>query len=121
MRVLSTKIHGLIDYLWGLGLIATPFLLGFAGGPAQWIAILFGAGAIAYSLVTDYELGLTPLIPMKAHLALDGIAGAVLAAAPWLFGFSGQSTRPFLAFGLFAVAASLITRTRRSNSDRLLS
>lgn len=112
MRILPTRIHGIIDYLWGILLIASPWLFGFAtGGAAQWAAIVFGAGAILYSLVTVYELGLLRVIPMSLHLAIDGVAGVILAASPWLFGFSHEVVWPHLLFGLFSVAASLVTRT----------
>jgi hypothetical protein len=113
MRFLPTRIHGLIDYLWGILLILTPHLFGFADdGTARWVAWIFGAGAILYSLATDYELGLVRLIPMPAHLAFDGLAGAILAASPWIFGFADRVRWPHLAFGLFSVVASLVTRTR---------
>jgi hypothetical protein len=112
MRFLPTRIHGFIDYLWGILLIAAPHLFGFAGGrTATWVAWIFGAGAILYSLATDYELGPVRLIPMPAHLALDGIAGAILAASPWLFGFADQVRWPHLAFGVVSVVASLVTST----------
>jgi SPW repeat len=112
MRFIPTRVHGVIDYLWGIALIASPWLFGFAiGGAAQWVAIVFGAGAILYSLVTVYELGALRIIPMSLHLTLDGIAGAVLAASPWLFGFSREVVWPHLLFGLFSVVASLISRT----------
>ena len=115
MRFLPTRVHGAIDYLWGAALMATPWLFGFAdGGPAQWVAFLFGAGAILYSLATDYELGAIRLFPMPMHLAFDAVAGALLAASPWLFGFADRVVGPHLAFGLFSVAASLTTHTRPS-------
>lgn len=112
MRFLPTRVHGLIDYLWGIALMASPWLFGFAsGGAAQWTAVIFGAGAILYSLVTVYELGALRIIPMPLHLLLDGAGGAVLAASPWLFGFSGEVVWPHLVFGLFSVVASLDSRT----------
>jgi hypothetical protein len=113
MRFLPTRIHGFVDYLWGILLVPMPHLAGFADNQAAtWVAWIFGAAAILYSLATDYELGLVRLIPMRAHLGLDGLAGAILAASPWLFGFADRVRWPHLAFGLFSVAASLITRTR---------
>ena len=112
MRFLPTRLHGVIDYLWGLALLATPWLFGFADvTAAKWLAVIFGLGAILYSAVTDYELGLVRVLPMVLHLGLDGLAGAFLAASPWLFGFADRVFWPHLAFGLFSVAASLITRT----------
>jgi hypothetical protein len=111
LRCLPTRIHGIIDYLWGLALLASPWLLGFADwGAAHWTALVFGAGAILYSLVTDYELGLARILPMPLHLVIDGLGGVLLAASPWLLGFAGRVAWPHVVFGLFSVVASLITR-----------
>ncbi len=119
MRFIPTRVHGVIDYLWGIALIATPWLFGFAtGGAAQWVAVVSGAGAILYSLVTVYELGAVRIIPMSMHLALDGVAGAVLAASPWLFGFADAVFWPHLLFGLFSVVASLVTKPGRTSTRR---
>ncbi len=111
MRFIPTLVHGAIDYAWGLALLAAPFAFGFAdGGAAQWTAMVAGAGAVLYALATDYELGLLPLLSMRAHLAVDGAGGALLAASPWLLGFADRAFAVHLAFGLFSVAASLVTR-----------
>jgi hypothetical protein len=112
MRFLPSRVHGVIDYLWGIALLATPWLFGFADvTAAKWLAVVFGVGAILYSLVTDYELGALRILPMTLHLGLDGLAGAFLAVSPWLFGFADRVFWPHLLFGLFSVVASLITRT----------
>ncbi|GEP07851.1 SPW repeat domain-containing protein [Methylobacterium oxalidis] len=113
MRFLPTRIHGAVDYLWGLALIATPWLFGFAtGSAAQWIAVIFGAGAILYSLITDYELGVVRLVPVPVHLALDAGAGLLLTISPWIFGFADETSRIHMSFGLFSVVASLVTQTK---------
>ena len=110
MRFLPTRVHGVIDYIWGVVLLVTPYLLGFADwGAAHWILILFGLGAILYSLFTDFEVGLVRIIPMPLHLMVDGLGGILLAASPWLFGFADRVYLPHLLFGLFAAVASLIT------------
>ncbi|WP_205772395.1 SPW repeat domain-containing protein [Microvirga calopogonii] len=39
--------------------MAAPWIFGFTDvTPATWVAIAFGAGAILYSALTAYELGL---------------------------------------------------------------
>jgi hypothetical protein len=112
MRFIPTKTHGYLDYLVGALLIVSPWLLGFAtGGIAQWLPVILGAGAIVYSLLTDYELGVSPVIPMPAHLGLDIGSGVLLAISPWLFGFASVVFLPHLIFGLFEIAAGLMTRT----------
>ncbi len=111
MRFLPTNVHGVIDYLWGIALLASPWLFGFADvTTAKWVAAIFGTGAIIYSALTAYELGVVRILPMSLHLILDAIAGAFLAASPFLLGFSDQVYLPHLIFGLFSVIASLITR-----------
>ena len=111
MRFIPTRVHGAIDYLWGIALLASPWLFGFADVPsATWIAIAFGAGAILYAALTAYELGVLRILPMSLHLILDGLGGMALAASPFLFGFADRVYLPQLLFGLFSVAASLCTR-----------
>ena len=112
MRFLPTKIHGAVDYLSALLLISAPFIFGFAdGGPAEWLPIALGIAVIAYSLLTDYELGAVPRIAMSSHLLVDGCLGLLLAASPWLFGFADQVYLPHVLLGLFSVVMSLVTET----------
>ena len=111
MRVIPTKVHGVLDYLSGLLLIASPWLFDFAnGGAAQWVPVLVGATILLVSLVTDYELSVAKLVPMRTHLALDVLSGALLAASPWLFGFSELVYWPHLLLGVAEIGAGLLTR-----------
>jgi uncharacterized membrane protein HdeD (DUF308 family) len=112
MRFLPTRVHGLIAYAWGVLLALSPFVLGFARDKtALWMAIAFGVVGILYSLLTDYELGAFKLLPMPVHLILDALAGAVLVVLSFALRLDSRASWIFLLFGLFAVAASLITRT----------
>jgi hypothetical protein len=111
MRVISTKAHGVLDYMMGLLLIASPWLFNFAnGGAEQWIPIILGAGAIVYSLMTNYEMGAMKTISMPTHLMLDLMSGILLAASPWLFGFADVVYLPHLILGIAEIGASLMTQ-----------
>ena len=81
------------------------------GGLQTWLPVALGAGVIAYSLLTDYELGLVKTIPMPVHLGLDIAGGLLLAASPWLFGFAEEARMPHLILGLFEIVAAVVTRT----------
>jgi len=112
MRFIPTKIHGVLDYLMGLLLIASPWLFGFAdGSAAQWVPVILGLGALLYSLLTRYELGVAPVISMPTHLGLDVASGALLAVSPWLFNFDERVYLPHLIFGLLEIGAGLMTKT----------
>jgi hypothetical protein len=84
MRLVPTGSHALTDYLAGALLIAVPFLLDWMRGLTVPLVIA-GAALIAYSSLTDYELGIRPLIGMRLHLWLDGAVGANLLCLPVIF------------------------------------
>jgi hypothetical protein len=112
MRFISTRVHGYLDYLMGALLIVAPWLLDFnRGGAETWVPVILGAGVIAYSLMTDYELGAVKALSMRTHLWLDGMGGALLAASPWLFGFDEYVWAPHLILGLIEIGAALMTET----------
>ena len=116
MRFLSTRTHGVIDYAGGIALILAPYLLGFADGTAaQYAAQIIGAHAILEALLTDYELGVVGLFPMRVHLLIDVAAGTLLAVSPWLLGFAGRIAWPHVLFGALVVVVGLTTRAARAD------
>lgn len=119
MRFVSTRVHGVLDYLTGALLIIAPWLFGFAnGGAAQWVPVVLGAGIIVVSLLTAYEWGIVRTIPMPVHLGIDLASGALLAVSPWLFGFAPLVWLPHFLVGLLEVGASLITQTTPDRDAR---
>jgi hypothetical protein len=86
LRMIPTRIHGIIDYVTAILLIAAPYIFGFAdGGAAQWVPMLLGVSIIVYSLLTRYELSVAKVIPLPVHLGIDALGGIFLIASPWLF------------------------------------
>ncbi|HEX8037731.1 MAG TPA: SPW repeat protein [Chryseosolibacter sp.] len=114
MRFVPTKIHGPFDYLIAILMIASPWIFNFAGGTGMWVPVIAGSVVIVYSLLSDYESGMTGLLSMRAHLALDIWAGVFVGSSPWLFMFYQSVYMPHLAIGLVMTAAALITHTRPS-------
>jgi hypothetical protein len=111
MRFIPTRVHGILDYLMGVVLIVAPWLLDLDSDAAIWVPVILGVGAIVYSLLTDYELGVMRRIPMSTHLILDMLSGTVLAASPWLFGFADEVWVPHVILGILEVGAGLMTQT----------
>lgn len=112
--MIDTKTHGYLDYLMGVVLIVLPFILDFPDGAATTLPIVLGAGTIVYSLLTNYELGAKKVLSMKAHLGIDLVAGLLLIAAPWIFGFADEVFWPFVILGVVEVGASLLTEKHPS-------
>lgn len=113
LPLLPTRIHGIVDYVYGVALIVAPYLAGFADhGPAQWTAMGVGAATLLMALVTNNEVSLARVVPMPVHLASDAAAGLFLAASPWLFDFSSQTYGVHVGFGVVAIITTLISRTQ---------
>jgi len=116
--LIPTRVHGILDYLLGLLLIASPWIFGFDDeGTAKWVPIVLGAGVLLYSLLTDYELGAIRAIPMPVHLVLDFAGGVLLAASPWIFGFSDEVWAPHMVLGLVEIGTALLTERRPERDD----
>ena len=118
MKFISTKTHGYLDYILGAVLICAPWIFTFNEvEAAKWTAILIGAGAFVYSIITDYELGLLKIIPMPGHLTIDLIAGIFLAASPWILGFADYIFWPHLVFGILEIGVSIFTKRHPSKPE----
>jgi len=116
MRFISTKLHGPLDYIVGAVLIAAPWIFQFSEHTAATVVpIVLGIGLILYSLLTDYELGVWHVLPMAGHNLFDILAGAVLAASPWIFGFADETANvwvPHLLAGIAAVILGIVTENQ---------
>jgi uncharacterized membrane protein HdeD (DUF308 family) len=116
MRFIPTKFHAPLDYIVGAALIAAPWIFQFSEHTAATVVpVVLGIGLIAYSLITDYELGVWKVAPMAVHNLIDIVAGTVLAVSPFLFGFSDESANvwvPHVIVGLAAVFLGLTTVQR---------
>jgi SPW repeat len=116
MRFIPTKLHAPLDYIVGAALIAAPWIFQFSEHTAATVVpVVLGIGLIAYSLFTDYELGVWKVAPMAVHNLFDIGAGALLAASPWIFGFADESANvwlPHVVVGLAAIFLGLTTKQR---------
>jgi hypothetical protein len=88
---------------------------------AAAVSIVLGIGLIVYSLFTNYELGVWKVAPMAVHNLIDVIAGAFLAASPWIFGFADEPANvwvPHVVVGVAAVFLGLTTVQKGGYSYR---
>jgi hypothetical protein len=116
MALISTKLHGVLDYAGGLGSLAAPRLLRDKRAAAVMTAT--GAGTLGSSAFTDYELGIRRMIPMRVHLINDAATGALLvgAAAVLRKRVRVLDWLPLAIVGLTEIAAAAMTE--RKPSDR---
>ncbi len=94
-KIIDAKVHGCIDYCHA-ALFFTLALANRRRNPraatASWLT---GSFILTQSLLTDYPLGVKPLIPFETHGKMDtGFAVASLLI-PTAFGFEGTAMSKF--------------------------
>ena len=119
IKLFSTKTHGVLDYLTVGQLLALPRMLGWSEQVTRFMSTM-ALGTLGYSLMTRYELGPLKLLPMKGHLTLDALNGALFCAAPLLFPDEDTTVKATLVgLGLFEIMAALTTETEQSYTQEL--
>jgi SPW repeat len=121
-RPITSRQHGMLDYPAGIVLILAPWIFAFhdVGGAAVTVPIVIGVAVLLQSLVTDYEFGVLKVLPLWAHLAVDVVAGVVLAASPFVFGFSDEGLNawlPHVIAGIGLIAVGLLTQADRTTVE----
>jgi hypothetical protein len=115
LRVIPTNVHSAVDHVVGPALIAAPSVLGLSQKtPEGIVPRANGIAAAIYSNLTDYELSLKNVIPMKLHLALDAVSGATLAVVPLATGATKRGVKhwlPHTLIGAFEIGMALLTQT----------
>lgn len=111
--MISTKIHGVLDYAGAAGSLTAPKIL--RDRRAATIMGVSGMGALATSLFTDYELGVRRRLPMRVHLLIDAAAGALLVSGAVVLRRSGAKVldcAPLLAVGVAELAGAAMTSSQ---------
>ena len=110
MKFISPTIHGIIDYLVVIFLLATPTIFGFAGTIAIFTYAL-GIVHLLLSLLTNYPLGLVKLVPVNVHAAIEVVVGiALIVLAYTLFKDNIDGSKLYyVIFGTVILLTWLVT------------
>lgn len=113
MSLISTKVHGIFDYILAVFVISLPWLFGFNNsGYETWIPVILGSGTILYSACTSYEFGFIKMLPVKTHLMIDFISGLLLASSPWIFKFNDNIFLPHFITGILAIMVVYLSQSK---------
>jgi hypothetical protein len=109
MKFISPKIHGIIDFLVVLFLLASPMLFGMNGLLAMFTYAL-GIVHLTLTLLTDFSAGAIKLVPLKVHGVIEFIVGvALIVLAYTLFKDSSLGKLYYTCFGAAVLLTWLFT------------
>jgi hypothetical protein len=114
MKVISPRVHGMLDY----GTIAlfalAPTIFGFEGTYAT-VCYVLAAGYLVITLLTDFPMGVARMIPFPIHGGLELVSGLVFLASPFLFGFHDDNVVArnfFIGMGILFLGTWMLTDWR---------
>ena len=109
VRAISRKEHAVVDYATAATELVLPHLLPASSG-ARRLLRFSGANAGVLGALTKHELGLVKLVPMRLHLALDGLLATTFLGAATLMRDEKPAVRGALAaLGVTGALAAALT------------
>ena len=111
MGMMSTKTHGILDFLSAGFLFMLPRAMRWRGRVGTLLTAM-SFMTVAYSLLTRYEFGIVKVLPMKTHLIIDTASGIMLMFAPKALRIRNPLViTALVGSGLFEVAAASMTES----------
>jgi hypothetical protein len=120
MRILSARVHGVLDLALVVVLLLGPIAYGLGGSPAA-IAYILAAVHLILTLLTDYPMGIRKTIPFVWHGLIELFVGVFLVILPTIAGYApGSPARRFYTVvGAFLLVVWALTAYRdREPRDR---
>lgn len=118
LRFISPEVHGIIDYATAVALPMVPRMMGFDKTVTHVHDAVAGSVGLM-AAATQQMPGVVHAVPLKAHLAIDGMTGAGLLAAA-AFMDEEDATARFCTgvVGAFLLMQALFTRTSATDDDQ---
>jgi hypothetical protein len=115
MRILSARVHGVIDLVVAVAFLLAPVFVGLGGRPAA-IAYTLGIVHLGMTLLTRFPMGIRKVIPFPVHGIIELIVGVALLLLPSFDGYAPGS--PAQRFYLFMGGAILVIWALTAYGDR---
>lgn len=106
MKIINSKLHGIIDYIVVLFLMLAPTLFGLSALIA-FLTYALGLIHLTLTIFTNFSYGVVKVIPLKIHGLIELIVAIALMASPLMLdGLTEHSIDRFFFAG-FGVAVLL--------------
>ena len=109
-KIISPKMHGLIDYALVAGLLTLPSILGFSK-KVKRIYTTEGLLLFGYIACTEHPTAVVPLIPFKIHGKIDPFNVAQFAAQTLSRPFQKDKDAMYFNIGFTIISAALVALT----------
>jgi hypothetical protein len=111
MKILSNKIHGVLDYVTVIAFALIPTIFGLSGMPA-YLSYALAVVHFLMTVLTKFEFGFAKIIPLQLHKWVEIVVGPVLLVISWVLGFSDdvKARTIFMVAGVVIILVGLLSR-----------
>ncbi len=108
-------VHGAIEYVAGVVLIAAPVVLDFESTASVAVSLGVGILLLVLAAATEGAPGLVNGVNLDVHVVIDFLLAVFLIVAPFVFGISDRDdpTAFFVALGVVHLLVTIGTRFKR--------
>lgn len=108
MKIIEAKVHGVIDYVVVVFLLASPTLFGMSELVSK---ITYGLGFVHLTLtmITDFPVGVFKVLPLKIHGLIELAVSIILVAFSFVMSFTGIDLYFYISFGVVVFVTWLLT------------
>jgi hypothetical protein len=109
MKIISPRLHGIVDYVTILFLGLSPFLF-HMNNAARIFTFALGIVHLSLTLLTDFDMGIFKVIPLKIHGTIEVAVSVVLIFVAFIFRKLDDQTS-FYYYLVFSLALFLVWLT----------
>lgn len=106
MKIISSKLHGVLDYIVVVFLLASPMIFKMEGTLSCFTYILAGVHFLL-TIFTRFESGIIKLIPLPLHGIIEFFVAIILALVSFWFNRNGNALG-FYFYLYFAIAIMIV-------------
>ncbi len=106
MRFVPSLVHGATDYISGAAILAVPVIVQ-EPEPARHEMMIIGTLVLLNAILTNYELGILPVILHRIHLRIEAVFSVLMIVLPFIVTLSLSMAVMTPVFGvMFLVLAA---------------
>lgn len=117
MKIISSKVHGLLDYATVVFLLAAPTIFKMEGTLSTLTYALAGVH-FALTALTAFEVGLVKVIPFKVHGFIEIVVAIALASVALWFKNNDNEKGFYFYLGLAVVIMIVFLLTDFKSAER---
>ncbi len=106
-KVIDAKTHGIVDYGHAAFFLGMALVCRKKNPPAAAAALTTGLFVLTQSLLTDYPLGVAPVLSFETHGWMDAGFAAASWFMPRIFGFEGTTAATIFQANMFAESTAV--------------